>query len=871
MRKNNKNENTVNTDGTLTMPERKNKTHFGRHNVFRIVFLCIIFAFCFLPLIFLLTNITKLDIGYVFKDRIFYLALKNSLLYSLAGSVLSVVLSLIAAYFLNFSNIKFKKLFVVLLTVPMLIPTLSIGLGIRVLEGANGFFSKIFGSGINLIGMSGLILGSAIIAFPPTFLVLYDALRYENKESYDAAEIMGINKFSAFFRITLPYLAKPLLIAFLACFTLVFSDYGVPMEVAGRVSTLPMYLYSQATESFKYGRAALIGIILLVPAIASFVIDTFFKDDNGQESASQKMKCSLLFNIISYTAVILILIFLFIPQLSFVSLAFMKGYPNNIAFSVDNLKNVFSTVYGVGLTRYIINSLLIAVLTGLVGTIFAYAAAYFTSRYDGVLGKILNFAAVSTIAIPGIVLGIGYIFLFKSTRGWFYGTIAILVTVNMFHFLGSPFIMAKNCLSKINKDYEVIGNTLGLSKAQILFRVLIPNSKGTLIEMFSYFFLNSMITISAVTFLSTYKTQPLSLLITTYERSGNYEMQAVISFLIFGINIICKGIFAGLDYVLVKRYEKRKEFEFMELNRYQFSLLSFIEKKGKGKYTQRLLSDELTVSLGTINKELNYAYECGYLAVNSKDEISITEKGLKALEPYKVRKAIILAAGFGSRLAPVTLNTPKPLVEVNGRRIIDTLIDALVSKGITNIVIVRGYKKEKFNVLLEKYPFIKFVDNDEYNVTNNISSVMKVLSFIDRCYICEADLLVDNPNLINKYEYASNYLGIKVEETDDWCFTKKGYYIDSYKMGGENCYQTVGISYWNEADSKKLREDVKKLYNSRAGKENFWDNAPLRAFKKDFKIEIRKCHKSDIVEIDNFSELVVLDSSYKDYPGHDEY
>ena len=166
---------------------------------------------------------------------------------------------------------------------------------------------------------------------------------------------------------------------------------------------------------------------------------------------------------------------------------------------------------------------------------------------------------------------------------------------------------------------------------------------------------------------------------------------------------------------------------------------------------------------------------------------------------------------------------------------------------------------------------MKFIDNPEYNVTNNISSFMKAIEYVDRCYICEADLLISNPNIITKYQYTSNYLGIKVVETDDWCFNKKGSYIDGYKQGGTNCYQMVGISYWNEKDSEKLREDVKKLYNSKAGKENFWDNAPLRNYKKDFKIEIRKCFKSDIVEIDNFSELVSIDSSYQNYPGHDEY
>ena len=177
--------------------------------------------------------------------------------------------------------------------------------------------------------------------------------------------------------------------------------------------------------------------------------------------------------------------------------------------------------------------------------------------------------------------------------------------------------------------------------------------------------------------------------------------------------------------------------------------------------------------------------------------LEISENGLKALEPYRVRKAIILAAGFGQRLAPVTFDTPKPLVSVNGVRIIDTLLDSLYAKGIKNITIVRGYKKEQFTELLEKYPTIKFIDNMEFNLANNISSAIAAIDIIDRCYICEADLYINNPDVIRKYEYQSNYLGFKVAETDDWCFKKQNGYLSDYQMGGVNCYQGYGISYWN--------------------------------------------------------------------------
>lgn len=467
-------------------------------------------------------------------------------------------------------------------------------------------------------------------------------------------------------------------------------------------------------------------------------------------------------------------------------------------------------------------------------------------------------------------MGIGYIFLYKGTNGIFYGTFLILIVVNIFHFLGSPYLLAKNCLSKINSDYEVIGETLGISKLGIIFRVLIPGSVTTLIEMFSYFFLNSMITISAVAFLCSYNNQPLSILITTYEKNSNYEMQSVISLIILFLNVAFRVVFAAVSVGINRANEHVKE-EDTSLSRPEFDLLTYLEKNGKCKYSQRMLADELTISLGSLDTMIYKLDEMNYINLLADDQIELGDKGLKALEPYRVRKAIILAAGFGSRLAPVTLDTPKPLVRIKGVRIIDTLLDALVQKGITNITIVRGYKKEKFDELLDKYPFLKFIDNPEYNLTNNISSAIRAIDILDCCYICEADLYVSNPDVINKYEYQSNYLGAKVTETDDWCFKEHNNVVDQYQMGGTDCYQAFGISYWDSKDSERLKKDLQKVYHSRAGKENLWEMVPLCMCKRNYRLAIRTCMKSDIIEIDNFMELIAVDSSYAEYPGYEGF
>ena len=270
--------------------------------------------------------------------------------------------------------------------------------------------------------------------------------------------------------------------------------------------------------------------------------------------------------------------------------------------------------------------------------------------------------------------------------------------------------------------------------------------------MFSYFFLNSMITISAVAFLCTYDNQPLSILITTCEKNSNYEMQSVISLIILFLNAAARGLFTGIIALMNRKAGKDAEGG-IDLSRYEFELLTYLEKHGKDVYSQRKLADDLTITLANSAKLVKDLVAHDYINELADGSIEISEKGLRALEPYRVRKAIILAAGFGQRLAPVTLDTPKPLVKVNGVRILDTLLDALYAKGITNITIVRGYKKEQFDELLEKYPTLHFIDNPEFNLANNISSAIHAIDLIDRCYICEADLYITNPDIINKYEY----------------------------------------------------------------------------------------------------------------------
>ena len=296
----------------------------------------------------------------------------------------------------------------------------------------------------------------------------------------------------------------------------------------------------------------------------------------------------------------------------------------------------------------------------------------------------------------------------------------------------------------------------------------------------------------------------------------------------------------------------------MELTKKQFDILVAMAE-AKEPMKQRALEKRTGHSLGTINRAVRELSEAGLTA----DGV-ITNSGLAALEPYRAKRVIFIAAGFGSRLAPITFNTPKPLVRVHGVRIIDRLIDACLEAGINEIYVVRGYLAELFDQLLYKYPMIKFLENPVYNEANNISSSLVARYMLSNAYVFEADLLINNPKIIHKYHYSSDFLAIKKARTDDWCFRVKDGVIVEEKVGGEgdDIWQMVGISYWNEMDGHKLSQDIAEVYASPGGKERYWEQVPLVYRKEHYAVEVRPCLEEDIVEIDTFKELKAIDKTY---------
>lgn len=301
----------------------------------------------------------------------------------------------------------------------------------------------------------------------------------------------------------------------------------------------------------------------------------------------------------------------------------------------------------------------------------------------------------------------------------------------------------------------------------------------------------------------------------------------------------------------------------MKLTQAIFDVLVYIETKQNLILDRNDLLKSCFLSNDRVNDIISLLQQEQLIYKIESQRYRVTDKGYKLLEPYKVKRAILIAAGFGSRMKPITINTPKPLVRVHGKRLIETLLDALIEKGITEIHIVRGYLGEQFEELKTKYPNIRLYTNDKYTNENNISSAMLVKDLYSNAYVMDADLYLKNKDIIRKYEFSSNYLGVYTESTDDWILVEKDSKVVGMKREGTNCHLMVGLSFWDEENANFFKEDIIKLYNTPSGKNCYWDDVVLGELNSHYNISVRKCHSEDIFEIDSFEELKEIDKIYK--------
>ena len=232
---------------------------------------------------------------------------------------------------------------------------------------------------------------------------------------------------------------------------------------------------------------------------------------------------------------------------------------------------------------------------------------------------------------------------------------------------------------------------------------------------------------------------------------------------------------------------------------------------------------------------------------------------------HKVERAIIMAAGLGNRMHPITLTTPKPLVKVNGVRMIDTVIQGLHQNGIHEIYIVVGYLKEQFSELEKVYSGLTLIENPYFDTCNNISSLYVARDHIENAIILDSDQIIYNPDILMPEFERSGYNSVWTdEETDEWLQTvENGIVTSCSRTGGKGGWQLYSISRWTAADGKKLKHHLEVEFEQKKNRQIYWDDVAMFCHSEDYQLGIWPMSAGDVIEVDNLIELAALDKSYQ--------
>lgn len=492
----------------------------------------------------------------VFSGKGFGEALKNSFLISALGALITTILAFIVAYTINFTNINltFKKFIRVFALLPMLLPTITYGFAIIYSFGKQGLYTRLFGrQAFDVYGIKGLLIGYIIYTLPTSFMLINNTMIYIDKKFSIVSKVMGDKPLITFVETILRPLIGTLAVSFIQCFFLSFTDFGIPASVGGKVEVIASILYTEMLGSVpNFNNGAVVAIIMLLPSVISFLVIKYLDRFNVRYNRilnMDKEKNTLRDIICGLVSALIILIVLAVFAVIFI-VPLVKGWPYNMTFTLDNIKKVLGNS---SLSMVYKNSLFVAILTSILGTIMVYGSALVTDRstISNKARSVIESIASVTNTVPGMVLGIAFMLAFTGTS--LQNTFAIIILCNLVHFFATPYMMMKNSLSKMNLSWEKTAKLMGDNWIKTMVRIITPNALPSLVEVFSYYFINAMVTVSAVIFLAGARTMVITTKIKELQHFAKFNEIFVLSLLILFTNLIAKVVFQVLAKFLSRK------------------------------------------------------------------------------------------------------------------------------------------------------------------------------------------------------------------------------------------------------------------------------------------------------------------------------
>lgn len=449
----------------------------------------------------------------VLLGKDFLPALCHSFLVAAAAAVTATILAFLSAYTVHYTNTPrwLKQIIKAAASLPMFLPTITYGFAIIYSFGKQGLITRILGKQLfDIYGFMGLMVGYVIYTVPVAFLLVHNTMDYIDKKTLIVSKVMGDSNLSTFWISVLRPLLGTLAGAFVQAFFLSFTDFGIPASVGGSYDVIATILYNRMIGGIPdFNRGAVVAVIMLIPSIGSICILRTLERFNiryNRISDVELRKNPIRDISWGTTGFILSIMILSIFAVIF-AVPIAEEWPYKTGFSLEHFQDVLADSELLGAYTH---SIIMAVCTALFGTLTAYGAALITARstLSNHYKRTIDSISLVTNAIPGMVLGVSYLFLFPGTP--LQNTLTLMVLCNMIHYFSTPYLMMKNSLSKMNAGWETTAMLMGDSWIKTIIRVVTPNALSSLLEAFSYYFINAMVTISALVFIAGARTMVLT-------------------------------------------------------------------------------------------------------------------------------------------------------------------------------------------------------------------------------------------------------------------------------------------------------------------------------------------------------------------------